>query len=76
MVKPADTSCRDAKEEWGRECSHLPFQGWRGVAATEPAKRRRVEMSANFIVTGLQLDNLSKVESVCVVGGKESKRRA
>ena len=26
MVKPADTFSRDAKEEEGLECSHLPFR--------------------------------------------------
>ena len=26
MVKPADILSRDAKEEEGRECSHLPFE--------------------------------------------------
>ena len=26
MVKAADTLSRDAKEEEGRECSHLPFE--------------------------------------------------
>ena len=54
MVKPADTLSRDAKEE-GRECSHLPFEGLRGVAATVLARRNRVEKAAKlFIVVDLQ----------------------
>ena len=55
MVEPADTLARDAKEEEGRECSHLPFEGLRGVAATVLARRNRVEKAAKlFIVVDLQ----------------------